>query len=136
MMDILDGEGSNDWTEFEEMNEAGMDANAGTASEDNASDHPCFGAHQEAPEIAGSPMDTGEDMGETDGDGELQKRDGWPIWLKDTVDMLHDGEQGGQLTSVLLNFTKLERALGFKGEKTVFIISIGKERLLTMIFTG
>ncbi len=50
--------------------------------------------------------------------------------------MLYDGEQGRQLTSILLSFTKLERALGFKGEKTVFIISIGKERLLTMIFTG
>ncbi len=70
---ILDGEGSNDWAEFDKMNKAGTDVNAGSASEDDAGGHPCFAGYQDGPEMTGSPMDSGEDMSETDRDGELEK---------------------------------------------------------------
>jgi hypothetical protein len=136
MTRILEGEGLNYWAESEEMNEAGMDVNAGGAPDNDVGDHPCYGVYQGGSGMIGLPMDTSEVIGETSREGELEKREGWPIWLRSAVDMLHEGERGRQLTPILVNFIKLEKALGFKGEKTVFIISIGKERLLTMMYTG
>ncbi len=50
---------------------------------------------------------------------DLEEREQWPCWLKDGVDMLHEGERGKELESILVKFVRMERALGFKGEKTV-----------------
>lgn len=52
---------------------------------------------------------------------ELEDRVGWPSWLSNAVDMVHAGERGGQFAKVLVSLVRIERALGFKGEKTVSI---------------
>ncbi len=50
---------------------------------------------------------------------ELDKREGWPRWLQEVVDMLHRGERGVELETILTKLVKIEKALGFKEEKTV-----------------
>ncbi len=49
----------------------------------------------------------------------LEEREEWPSWLKSAVDRLQMGERGIELNMVLKKFVQVERALGFKGEKTV-----------------
>lgn len=51
--------------------------------------------------------------------GELEEREGWPAWLKSTIDMLQEGEIGKELKTILIKLIKIEMYLGFKGEKTV-----------------
>ncbi len=62
--------------------------------------------------------------------GALEERDEWPIWLKRAVEMLEAGERGIQLTATLEKFVWIERALGFKVEKTVSLGNM-KQKLLT-----
>jgi hypothetical protein len=52
---------------------------------------------------------------------ELEDRVGWPSWLSNAVDMMRAGERGGQFAKVLVSLVRIEKALGFKGEKTVSI---------------
>jgi hypothetical protein len=51
--------------------------------------------------------------------GELEEREGWPAWLKSTIDMLEEGEIGKELKTILIKLIKIEMYLGFKEEKTV-----------------
>lgn len=55
---------------------------------------------------------------------ELEDRVGWPAWLADAVDLMHDGECGRQFEEILIKLVRIERALGFKGEKTVSLCCI------------
>ncbi len=52
---------------------------------------------------------------------ELEKREGWPTWLGNAVDMLHEGEHRKQMEYILEKLIRIERALGFKAEKMVSI---------------
>ncbi len=81
---------------------------------------------ESAGELEGTELN--EECGEGDGEvrgnevrggTELEEREEWPMWLRNAMDMLHSGERGRVLESVLVKFVTIEKALGFKGEKTV-----------------
>ncbi len=72
----------------------------------------------EATTVVDIPMEESQEK-EEGGLCELEKRDEWPAWLKAGVDMLWAGKRGKELESILIKLIKIERGLGFKGEKTV-----------------
>lgn len=49
----------------------------------------------------------------------LEKREGWPQWLRNVMEMLYEGQRGKELEGLLAKLIKIEKSLGFKGEKTV-----------------
>ncbi len=49
----------------------------------------------------------------------VEEEEDWPSWLRSAVAMLRGGERGEEMESILVKFVGMERALGFKGEKTV-----------------
>jgi hypothetical protein len=122
----INNEGPNNRAEFEEENEVwnAGDADSGGLPEDDIGGVPCYEGDLVRVETNQSPMEGVEETGETSGKGELEKQDGWPIWLRSAVTMLHEGERGYQLESILVKLTRMEKALGFKREKTVMIIYI------------
>ncbi len=56
---------------------------------------------------------------EMEGRLSLEMRDNWPSWLRGAVATLEGGERGKEMKPILEKFVGMERALGFKGEKTV-----------------
>lgn len=80
----------------------------------------------ETPEAGATSERTPEREGEK---GELEERGEWPEWLKRAVEKLEGGERGIQMKGVLERFVTIERALGFKGEKTVSLNSRTKQRI-------
>lgn len=74
------------------------------------------------PGVTCMDVDAGEETRRDEGAGcvsELDEQEGWPKWLQDVVDMLHGGERGKQMELILTKLVKIEKALGFKEEKTV-----------------
>lgn len=49
----------------------------------------------------------------------LEKQEGWPQWLRHAMEMLYEGQRGKELEGILAKLIKIEKSLGFKGEKTV-----------------
>ncbi len=142
---ILDGEGSyNEKVESEKGEESekgddlvmqdsvgGVDmegiSKEAKSSEDDIEGAPshegCLGEQN----VIGLPIDAveaSEEIGvsEMGREGELVEQDGWPSWLRSAVNMLHAGERGKAMESIVIKLIKIERCLGFKGEKTASTI--------------